>query len=411
MREPETVVFVKKLLGNDISALNFERKIVIMDVKKNDICYTRLAQVSGNQMNLKRNGLIELYRFVFSLCIVSHHALFLNEPGHIPVIGGYIAVEFFFILTGFLLTKSILSPLLPKEEDSAIYQIIKKCKPFYLYFSVTWILSFVLSHVVNHDFQVQTIIWDFIRAIPQLLLLSMAGLGGSSDGLWDYNGTGWYISVLILAILILYPMIKHFKTQFSSSFAPVIAILIYGYIIQNYNFLGVVNQWSGFCYLGLFRGIAGMSLGSFCYYIVQIVAKKKVDKSHKLMWSFLQLSLLFLILCLMEKYITGFIDVVQVILFSILIVITFANESFLSELCDSKWCRSLGKFSMIIFTSQCLVYNYSNLWWYPEKWCWRYGIYIVYVLIVSLFNYLIVENIQRRHAFTKIRKHFEEIAK
>lgn len=53
----------------------------------------------------KRNSLIEFYRFIFAINVVKSHGMF---PYNGPYIGpGRISVEFFFILTGFLLMPSI----------------------------------------------------------------------------------------------------------------------------------------------------------------------------------------------------------------------------------------------------------------------------------------------------------------
>ena len=61
------------------------------------------------QGNLKpkrqRNSLIEFYRFLFALWVVWYHGFFLFKNQYFN--HGYIAVEFFFILSGFYILKAI----------------------------------------------------------------------------------------------------------------------------------------------------------------------------------------------------------------------------------------------------------------------------------------------------------------
>lgn len=54
----------------------------------------------------KRNGKIELLRFIFSLVVALFH--FLPQIGESKLLSsGFFAVEFFFIVTGYLLAKSL----------------------------------------------------------------------------------------------------------------------------------------------------------------------------------------------------------------------------------------------------------------------------------------------------------------
>lgn len=339
-----------------------------------------------------RNGFIELCRFIFAMCIVSHHALFFPNHGNIPVIGGYIGVEFFFILTGYFLFASS-----QKEEgdhrDTAINAAVKRIKKVYPYFLVSWGVSFLLSHIVNDQMYIRDLLWDLLRGIPQLLLLSMAGLGGSSEGLWDYVGTGWYLSAMLLTILLVYPLMRRGRKTFSAAIAPVIVIYGYGYIIFEYNFLGVVNERLPFCYLGCIRALAGICLGSFCFCIVQSIPKYRLSKIGKATVSIVQIGVLLLILRLM-KYGGGYNDLIQVILFSVLIIVSLSFESYLNELCTCRISKALGIFSMVIFVTQSLTYKYPVLP-YPDSWAWCYAAYIGYVLAFSLANYLLVAGLKK----------------
>ena len=347
-----------------------------------------------------RNGLIELCRFIFALCVVSHHAIFLSEPGRIPFIGGYISVEFFFMLTGYFLFEGSQSKRNSEEDKcNVLHEVIKRVKKVYPYFLVSWFASFAISHITNGTFNPSKLVWDLLRGIPQLLFLSMAGLGGSSDGIWDYVGTGWYVSALVLSIFILYPLMRRCGTYFASGIAPAAVLLIYGFIVQKYNFLGVVNERSSFCYDGVYRAIAGICLGSFCWYAVHSIPKKQLSNFGRNAFSVIQIILIALILFLMDHY-TGFNDVIQVMLFAALIIVSFSWDSSLNALCTGRVSNALGSFSMVIFITQSVTYMYPILP-YPSQWNLRYLAHFGYVLLFSATNYLLVALLKR--LFSKIR--------
>ena len=54
----------------------------------------------------KRNGRIDLLRFVFALVIMLHHSRYVLGDDHAVFIGGSLAVEFFFLVSGYLMAVS-----------------------------------------------------------------------------------------------------------------------------------------------------------------------------------------------------------------------------------------------------------------------------------------------------------------
>ena len=68
------------------------------------------------QKHNSRNGLLELYRFVFALWVMYHHGFFF-WPKSTYFFNGYIAVEFFFILSGFFMIKAF-----EKEKDNSFWK-------------------------------------------------------------------------------------------------------------------------------------------------------------------------------------------------------------------------------------------------------------------------------------------------
>ena len=58
----------------------------------------------------RRNGTISLWKFIFAVIIVLFHAsAFYPNWNNYFVKGGYIAVEFFYVISGYYLAKNILN--------------------------------------------------------------------------------------------------------------------------------------------------------------------------------------------------------------------------------------------------------------------------------------------------------------
>ena len=52
---------------------------------------------------------LDILRFIFAICVLAHHTYLLNTPNKECILfGGYRAVEFFYIVTGFLMANSIV---------------------------------------------------------------------------------------------------------------------------------------------------------------------------------------------------------------------------------------------------------------------------------------------------------------
>ena len=95
-----------------------------------------------------RNGFIELCRFIFAMCIVSHHFLLLpTQSEHYPLIGGYIGVEFFFILSGYFLYAAAINDV---SDQVSVIQVVKRLKKIFPYFVVSWFFGFTISIARTH---------------------------------------------------------------------------------------------------------------------------------------------------------------------------------------------------------------------------------------------------------------------
>ena len=185
---------------------------------------------------------------------------------------GYIAVEFFFILSGCFIYKYSISKNSKGVLDYTISRIKKFYPPFFLMIIPTLLLT-----------------WDenaFLRTLNDLFFVSNIGIFGKG-----VNDTLWYLSVLVFGGGLIYAMLKHFSKISISFLLPLLVILTYTYIFNVNN--GNLEFWGvdGCFYKPLIRGIAAMSLGAIlCCFIKK--KENKLNEYHRILDILLVFSLI-----------------------------------------------------------------------------------------------------------------------
>lgn len=194
---------------------------------------------------------IDFFRFIFMLQICLWH---MNRCFNLMGCG-YVAVEFFFILSGLFIYKSCVN----KKNNSVLDYTLNKIKRYYPPLFIMIIPTLLLT-------------WDdnaFQRILNDILFISNTGVYGKGA-----NDTLWYLSVLVIGGGLIYSMLKHLSNIAISLILPLLVICIYTYIFNtnngNLEFFGT----DGFVYRPLLRGIAGMSLGVLLGCFIQVKSKE-----------------------------------------------------------------------------------------------------------------------------------------
>ena len=117
---------------------------------------------------------------------------------------GSIGVEFFFIVSGWLMTKKALKLNVENEKlgENTFEFIWKKVKAFFPYMLISYICALILHINISHlrKYQIVNTIWD-------LLLLRISGIKYWHGVL----GVAWYISAMLVCMIVLYPLIVKYK--------------------------------------------------------------------------------------------------------------------------------------------------------------------------------------------------------
>lgn len=227
---------------------------------------------------MNRNGEIELWRFIVALIIVNFHSMALQSDCCIfPY--GRIGLEFFFVLSGYLLAGSALKHghiaqgygWCDIHRETGIL-IIRRIKSFFPELLVSSALACCFYYIAVHP--------DFVHFVQKVVstmfgnacMLSMTG--AFSDGL---NGATWYLSTLLICSAILYTIILR---RGVSPLYFVMGWLLFGVLYINSKTIVCGLYLAPFgTYLGNVQGFAEMLIGASLYPVVQALKKATVEKS------------------------------------------------------------------------------------------------------------------------------------
>ena len=295
----------------------------------------------------ERNHEIDFFRLVFALLIMGHHAAGLLGWNHCK--DGAIGVEFFFVVAGVFFARSIkrvacdpdLNPPKSLYRDSVRF-IFHKISIFYPYFLFSFIVAFIVRQIVP-GIRLWNILENGVGSIWELLMLQTAGYAGY----WP-TGTGWYLSALILAQWILYPLARKNYHRFIYWISPLAVILING--ITNYNYPtihGTVDLFLGFASRGIIRAINEICLGSIAYEVAMWLARLSLTKLARSLLTALQVFCYGITIASAWYMPISQYDYVLLLLIAIAVTITISGQDLIGSWLHGR--LPLAKFSLALF--------------------------------------------------------------
>ncbi|MDD6261807.1 MAG: acyltransferase [Clostridiales bacterium] len=353
----------------------------------------------------QRNGKIELLRFVFSVIVMLFHAGNIEGYGNVLFKSGAFAVEFFFIVSGYLMAASIAKANSSGELSLGTETFLflkKKVIGIYPELFFSYIISvaiYTLAGKLNFGEVVDLI----TRSLGDLTLIKMTGIGVKS-----VNGNVWYISSMLLVMAILYPLIRRYKDVMLKIVLPVAALLAFGFLCQETGVLRSPGEWMGWTYRGNPRAFAGVSLGAVCYPLSQKLGRVNLTGIGKWLCTIAEWGIYLFVLRFTYFGTSSKLDYFYVLFMAAAVVITFSRQSVDAALFDNKVCYWLGKFSLPVFLSH-------------SAWCkqidalapadasveWRVAAYIVCSVVTAFAVYFI--SVLWRKAGPSVRKRLSKM--
>ena len=309
---------------------------------------------------MRKNGTIELLRFFFSIMIVVLHST-RNNPLNSPVLnfkGGGFAVEFFFLVSGLLFAKS-----LDKIQDTENTGLVtarfmrRKIGGFYPEYLIAWIDSFIIRHVIKHTFVPKRLVADAVKGAGDLLLLRTVGICDV-----NYIKGGWYLSAMILAMFILFPLAVRNRENFFCVTAPLTVIFLSGFMMTQFHKIRSLQGWYlGSVNSGLVRGIAEICLGCICYRLSLKIASERPGRGARTLLSMVEM-LCYLFVFIFAIVLVGYLkkeafklDFPVLLILAAGITVSFSGVSIWSRFLNNRVTSFLGGLGFPVFLGHGIV--------------------------------------------------------
>jgi len=339
----------------------------------------------------KENYFIDFLRFIFSLCIISYHSwIFAGTFGNGFFNYGYLAVDFYFIVTGYLMMNSIFknknnNKVVLKESFHFIYKKITRLFPSLF---VTFIIG--IFFVYGKEVFINPRLLLSNQLLPELLQLGIFGYDMTINSSW------WYISAMLFALALLYPIALRYKEDYSKYIAPIILVI----------FLGIVNIFKVnindpfliqlFLRNGFYKAVIFIILGNISFMITKKIKEKEFKKIEVMILSIMEVLLYIILIINMNYFYIG--TFVFALLLMLNISLTFSSITISTKIFKNPIWKELGNYGFYMYLCNIsirtyLLNKYSTM-------CLPYKeMFIkleVTTMIVGLISYIIVELIYKK---------------
>lgn len=298
-----------------------------------------------------RNGEIDFWKFIFSILVVQFHSSNLTKIKTTPFVGAAIAVEFFFLVSGYLMAASISR----YQEDKIVVGrdsrnfLLHKIRGLCPEIFIAWGIGFAVQHIAKKNVTAGTLVKDLMTGVWDLFFLRESGLDG-----FKANPAAWYISAMLLAMLVLVPLFLNNRDVFLNVWAPILAIGTLGYLSKNVGDLRGPTDWLGFCYKGWLRAVGELCMGVICWGIVQKIKDVPYSKLARFLLSAVELTCYLGVIAWSYQHKGSKMDFVMLLFFAAGVIVTFSGQGLFSSFFNKPLVYFLGKISFPIY----LAHNY-----------------------------------------------------
>lgn len=326
-------------------------------------------------------------RFIFCIFIILHH-IGINIYSFYQLDNPYfhtahLAVECFFVLSGFLIAKHFFSTTItketaPKEFGRFFFSRLKRLYPEYVF---SLLLCLVLTNAFSHHVTSKT------------FLLNMSLLAGWGNIVNIINGI-WYVTILFWGGMFIYSLLCFWKDKARFVFLPLVALICLFYLVNHGQSISGHQYPIEFNLLskGTIRGLLGLCAGFFCFSICRALQNSTINFNTKITTPLLHIleitaSILLVKLCLLKRsngiydfniyYYAGFI----------ISLLYFKKEWFLKFLSWKIW-KHISYLSYIIYLTHLILIEILRVHWPQLSAMNPFLSYSIITILCILFGFI-----------------------
>ncbi len=254
-------------------------------------------------------------------------------------------VEFFFIVSGFLMAKSAF-----KRRGDGVP--VGKSTVLFLWGKIKRLFP---PHIIVVLLTAAYIIMFYRNPVLALVsrLASVLFLQNTGVGLGSFIGVEWYISSMLIAMAIIYPLLRANYDVTARAVAPIGSLLIMGYLIQTYACLPNSTRINGLTYSSNLRAIGVMLLGVCAFEASRLIKSRKLLENHKVSMIALEnLCYIIFIYYICSNFSTKY-NAIAAMFCACAVAITFSREDM--KLYNNKLIYLLGELALPVYLVQNIV--------------------------------------------------------
>lgn len=345
-----------------------------------------------------RNGKIDLLKFLFSVTVAVFHFNGTVEYSNEIFNSAYIAVEFFFIVSGYFMAKSLSKIEKRKNIDVLKESLIfmkKKYLSIFPYHVYAYILTIALW-IPYFDLSVKKWLIKVFNSIPSFFLLKMFGFNISS---WLMSE--WYLSSMLIVMFILAPIIIKYRKFFTYYIAPILSLAFIAAVFKKCHTLNVFVLKDNVVWLGNIRAFAEISIGCIIY---EVTEKGIFDKLSRKVLLLAEFTCYFITFLYIYKDYELSLEPSVFFILTLGVALSFDKKTSLNFL-DNKFVSFLGKFSLAVYLCHPVARycTTKNEWVYGGYYS-QMVIFLIYTFLLSLTCILAVDLLKKNFSKEKNTK-------
>lgn len=330
-----------------------------------------------------RRGDIELLRFIAAMVIVCHHSMHIQTENRICY-GGWIFVEFFFLITGYFSTKHMIEKDLTNEKDvlGYVFRKIASIIPYAYLGIVLEYLHFCITTTLTLEQRIKSLADLFIN----FLFLNHLGWG-----IFAFNGPLWYVQGILLVLPFVLLLLTKKSSLYKYYLCWIIPIMLYTVLMIWHDTL---QWWTGdfdttvHC---LFRSCAAMMLGSFVYFISEYIRRIEIKRWLMALLRMLGYLLFIGTVIIAFRSNARMLAMEVVLIFIIVLILLFSTNAWNDRIkernywdfINSFWCY-LGRLSIPIFCLHVPIMKWVSYIWNSEIFSMKMVISIVVTVVMAV---------------------------